>query len=148
MARSSKSQKLKLVAGLADKALAKASERLQAAGAYRDQQEEQLRNLQTYRKQYLDNMRETLQGQNNAYRLTSYQKFILQLAEAISQQESIFHLALKQYELERQKWLSAREKHKSMLRLAEQTFALEQAEALKKEESRQMDDFIASRSRR
>ena len=148
MATASKSQRLMLVSGLAETALAKASDRLRAANAYKDQQDEQLLNLKNYRDQYIETMRVSLHGQSNAYRLTSYQKFILQLADAIAQQENICKLAGDQCEAERQKWLAAREKHKSMLRLAEQTLAKEQAEALKKEEARQMDDFIASRTRR
>jgi flagellar protein FliJ len=148
MATASKSQRLMLVSGLAETALAKASDRLRAANAHKDQQDEQLLNLKNYRDQYIETMRVTLHGQNNAYRLTSYQKFILQLADAISQQENICKLAGEQCEAERRNWIAAREKHKSMLRLAEQTLAKEQAEALKKEEARQMDDFIASRTRR
>lgn len=148
MASVSKSKRLKLIAGLAAQALAKAGERLQAAGHYKDQQEEQLLNLQSYRKQYIESMRDTLQGQNNAYRLASYQKFILQLAEAITQQQGIYELASKQYEVERQAWVNAREKHKSMLRIAEQTYAQEQALALKQDEARLMDDFMASKLRR
>lgn len=112
-----------------------------------DEARAQLANLQEYRASYLENLRSKMSGASNPYNLTSYQQFVTQLADAITQQERVVEQTQTFFEKIKKLWVHAREKRLSLERLRDD--AKRQYEQLrdKKEEARILDDFVANKYR-
>ena len=123
------------------------SKHLKQARESMDAAQTQLLSLQEYKENYLVNLRDKMSGAANAYNLTSYQQFVAQLAEAISQQERVVEQSKMFFEKVRSLWLHAREKRLSLERLRDTAKLEYQQQRDKKEEARILDDFVATKYR-
>ena len=123
------------------------SKHLRQARASVSEAQTQLANLQEYRAGYLENIREKMSGASNPYNLTSYQQFVAQLAEAISQQERVLEQSQVFFEKIKKVWVHAREKRLSLERLRDDARRQYEQQRDKKEEARILDDFVANKYR-
>lgn len=123
------------------------SKHLRQARESMDEAKAQLTNLKEYRANYLENLRVKMSGASNPYTLTSYQQFVAQLADAITQQERVVDQNQIFFDKIKSLWVHAREKRLSLERLRDE--AKRQFEQLreKKEEARILDDFVANKYR-
>jgi flagellar export protein FliJ len=107
----------------------------------------QLVNLQEYKSNYLQNLRGKMSGAANPYNLSSYQQFVAQLADAISEQEKVVKQSEVFFAKVRDVWVHAREKRLSLERLRDEAVRQYEQQRDKKEEARILDDFVASKYR-
>jgi flagellar export protein FliJ len=142
-----KSQRMNLLAELAQTKEDKASEQLKAAREILDREVAQLEGLQDYRRNSIANKGGS-SNVSNAFLLTANQHFLAQIQGAIEEQEAVVGQARKNFERVLAIWVELREKHKTLLNLARQAHDNEEAAREKKLEQRQMDDFIAAKYRR
>lgn len=147
MAELNKIKRMTLLVQLAKNNEDERSKHLRQARESMDETKAQLTNLKEYRANYLENLRVKMSGASNPYTLTSYQQFVAQLADAITQQERVVDQNQIFFDKIKSLWVHAREKRLSLERLRDE--AKRQFEQLreKKEEARILDDFVANKYR-
>lgn len=147
MAELNKIKRMTLLVQLAKNNEDERSKHLRQARESMDEAKAQLTNLKEYRANYLENLRVKMSGASNPYTLTSYQQFVAQLADAITQQERVVDQNQIFFDKIKSLWVHAREKRLSLERLRDE--AKRQFEQLreKKEEARILDDFVANKYR-
>lgn len=123
------------------------SKHLRQAREAMDDAKAQLANLQEYRASYLENLRGKMSGTSNPYNLTSYQQFVAQLADAITQQEHVVEQNQAFFDKIKNLWIHAREKRLSLERLRDDAKRQYEQQREKKEEARILDDFVANKYR-
>jgi flagellar export protein FliJ len=147
MADLNKIKRMSLLVQLAQNNEDDRSKHLAQARAAMDDAKEQLANLQEYRANYLESLRGKMSGASNPYNLTSYQQFVSQLADAISQQERVVEQCQVFFEKIKSLWVHAREKRLSLERLRDEAKRQYEQQRDKKEEARILDDFVANKYR-
>lgn len=150
MPRVAKSQRMSLLAELAQAKEEKASEQLRMARSRLDEAQAQLDSLQEYRSNSLSKQHagSAINSVNKAFVLTANLNFIAQIDQAIAQQEQVVEKVREQFQRVLMGWVELREKQKTLENLAERARRDEQAAKDKKEEQRQVDDFISAKYRR
>lgn len=147
MADLKKIKRMTLLVQLAQNNENERSKHLKQTRESMDAAQAQLASLQEYKENYLQSLRGKMSGAANAYNLTSYQQFVAQLAEAIAQQERVAEQSKLLFEKVRSLWVHAREKRLSLERLRDAAKREYQQQRDKKEESRILDDFVATKYR-
>ncbi len=140
-----KSQRLELVAQLAARKEQAAMDELQRSRQYLDQQTAQLDSLKQYHRQYIDELKQQLQGQVDMQKIQSYQQFTRQVEGAIEQQNNVVANAQQQFDHKKADWLVFRDKSRALQELVEKYRNQERIAAEKMEEKRMQDDFTGRR---
>ena len=147
MAELTKIKRMTLLVQLAQNNENERSKHLRQAREAMDDAKAQLINLQEYRASYLENLRGKMSGASNPYNLTSYQQFVAQVADAITQQERVVEQNQVFFDKIKSLWIHAREKRLSLERLRDDAKRQYEQQKEKKEEARILDDFVANKYR-
>lgn len=139
-----RSERMRVVFEMAERSEKKAMDMLSSARQFLDQQQEQLSNLESYHQQYMDSMRNAMQGTMAVSDLQAYQGFIHQVDKAMDHQKNVIAQAQQQFDRCKQEWLSCREKRKGIEELI-QRYRQEEQIALEKKEAKQLEDDLVSR---
>lgn len=147
MAELNKIKRMSLLVQLAQNNEDERSKHLRQARESMDDAKAQLAKLQEYRASYLENLRGKMSGTSNPYNLTSYQQFVAQLADAITQQGRVVEQNQVFFDKIKHLWIHAREKRLSLERLRDDAKRQYEQQREKKEEARILDDFVANKYR-
>ncbi|MFT7373741.1 MAG: flagellar FliJ protein [Oleiphilaceae bacterium] len=141
-----KSDRLKIVLGVAKRNEQKALDALAGKRRYRDQQQEQLDGLKSYYDQYMVTMKANMQeGAMSVLSLQTYQSFVSQIDQAREHQKSTVQIAQQEFDLALQNWTIYHQKHKGMTDLISRYKSEEEAVRDKKEQKQLEDDLTARR---
>lgn len=139
-----RSERMKVVFEMAERSEKKAMDMLSASRQFMDQQQEQLSSLESYHQQYLDSMRNAMQGKIAVSDLQAYQGFIHQVDKAIEHQKNVIDQAQQQFDRCKLEWLNYREKRKGIEDLIKR-YQQEELLAMDKKEAKRLEDDLVSR---
>lgn len=109
-----------------------------------DQAEQQLASLEQYLAQYRDELEQLKRSGSTVSRLQHYMQFIARINDAVHEQRQRVALTRNSFENQRELWLHARTRTRSLEHAADRAGRQERLE-VERAEQRQVDDLVASR---
>lgn len=109
-----------------------------------DQADERLRDLSSYLDSYNAELEQMRRSGINSAKLQNYRAFVVQLQEALRQQEKHLENARSAFERQKDVWFRARTDERAVEQAAERSVTVERKED-ERAEQRQLDDLVLHR---